>query len=261
MSADILLSLITLSACNPVVKGEPGDAYSGWAGVAEEHLTINCDSSVFTVILNVDIEEVDVEILSLADPLTAKGTGGGPDVVLQPGVNATLTVADRLRLDFSHPDVGSAFTGTAVVILRLNYAVELRYGVLVDIARRVHAGEPIDLAMGHLNCIWQGDACDLTLRALALAASPPAVLNLTGPSVLSVRDLAGRLGELLGRQAACRGAEAETALLANPKRICSLLGEPPTPLDAVLRWTASWIRQGGRLLGKPTHFEVRDGKY
>jgi hypothetical protein len=147
-----------------------------------------------------------------------------------------------------------------LALLRLNYAVDLRYGVLVDIARKVHAGEPVDLTMGYFNCIWQGDANDMILRALSLAQSPPLVLNLTGP-VLSVRETALRFGELLGRPVQLVGVEVGTALLSNPARANTLLGPPTTPVDRAIRWTAEWIRQGSRYFGKPTHFETRDGNY
>jgi nucleoside-diphosphate-sugar epimerase len=150
--------------------------------------------------------------------------------------------------------------GTPQVILRLNYAVDLRYGVLIDIARRVNAREPVDLTMGFFNCIWQGDANDMILRAFALVQSPPRVLNLTGP-VLSVREVALRFGQLLGKPARFTGTEADTALLSNPDRACTLLGQPPTPAELMIRWTAAWIEHGGRLLDKPTHFETRDGRY
>jgi nucleoside-diphosphate-sugar epimerase len=151
--------------------------------------------------------------------------------------------------------------GTPLVLLRLNYAVELRYGVLVDVASKVLAGESVDVAMGYFNCIWQGDANDMILRALALAKVPPLVLNLTGPEVLSVRSLAHRFGELLGKPAQVVGTEASTALLSNPSKVCALLGSPPTAIDQVMRWTADWLLHGGQTLNKPTHFETRDGKY
>jgi nucleoside-diphosphate-sugar epimerase len=151
--------------------------------------------------------------------------------------------------------------GTPLCILRLNYAVDLRYGVLVDIARNVQAGEPVDLRTGYVNCIWQGDANDRILRSLALAKAPSEVLNLTGPAVLSVRQIALRFGELFEHQVHFIGTEADTALLSNSARACTLLGPPPTSIETVLRWTAHWLKSGGRLLGKPTHFEVRDGKY
>lgn len=150
--------------------------------------------------------------------------------------------------------------GTPLAILRLNYAVDLRYGVLVDIARKVHAGEPVDVTMGHLNCIWQGDANEIIVRSLGLAKTPPLALNLTGPR-FRVRDLALRLGELLDKKATIVGTEAPNALVSDTTRMQDLLGPAPTSIDQVLRWTAHWIAQGGRLLDKPTHFEVRDGKY
>jgi hypothetical protein len=149
---------------------------------------------------------------------------------------------------------------TPLALIRLNYAVELRYGVLIDIARKVWAENAIDVTMGHLNCIWQGDANDMILRALGAARVPAISINLTG-SILSVRELASRLGQFLGKPARITGVEADTALVSNTTRMQELLGPPLTPLDAILRWTAAWVREGGRLLDKPTHFEVRDGKY
>ena len=151
--------------------------------------------------------------------------------------------------------------GTSIALIRLNYAVDLRYGVLVDIGRRVLAGEPVDVTMGHLNCLWQGDANDMILRSLALAESPPRPWNLTGRETLSVRSLAEEFGRLLGRPATIVGTEAETALLSDSTALRQRLGDPPTPLDTVQRWTAHWLRSGGRLLDKPTHFETRDGAY
>jgi len=150
---------------------------------------------------------------------------------------------------------------TRVSIIRLNYAVELRYGVLVDIARKVWAGEPVDVSNGWFNCIWQGDACDMILRAFSLAACPPAVWNQTGSATLSVRAISNQFAELMERPATFVGQESDTAPLSNPARLCDELGPPPTPLETVIRWTADWVRNGGRSLNKPTHFEVRDGRY
>jgi hypothetical protein len=133
--------------------------------------------------------------------------------------------------------------------------------VLVDIARRIHAGESVNVTTGYVNCIWQGDANEMILRALALAKNPPQVLNLTGPAVLSVRKLALQLGDLLGQTVRFCGSETDTALLSNPSRACALLGPPATALEDVLRWTAHWVKQDRRVLDKPTHFEVRDGRY
>lgn len=150
--------------------------------------------------------------------------------------------------------------GTRVATIRLNYAVDLRYGVLVDIGRKVLSGEAIDVAMGHLNCIWQGDANEMIIRALGLAASPTFALNLTGP-ILRVRDLAIKLGERLGKPALIEGREAESALLSDTTLLTEKLGTPAVNIDTMLDWTAHWLQHNGRLLDKPTHFEVRDGKY
>jgi nucleoside-diphosphate-sugar epimerase len=151
--------------------------------------------------------------------------------------------------------------GTAMTIYRLNYAVELRYGTLVDIAQKVWAGTTIDLRMGHLNAIWQGDANAIALRSFGLAASPPALLNVTGPEVLSVRNVAGRFGELLGKKPRLEGNEQPTALLNNAAFCAKRFGPPAISTDTVIRWIARWVKSGGRTLGKPTHFETRDGKF
>jgi nucleoside-diphosphate-sugar epimerase len=151
--------------------------------------------------------------------------------------------------------------GTRIVLLRLFYAVELRYGVLRDLADKIWAGKPVDLTNGHFNCIWQGDANDMAIRSLALTRSPPAAYNLTCMEVLSARKVAARLGELMGRPAQFSATESETALLGNAAKLRARLGDPATPLEAMIRWTADWVKRGGRSLGKPTHFEVRDGRY
>ncbi|HWN94188.1 MAG TPA: NAD(P)-dependent oxidoreductase [Methylomirabilota bacterium] len=151
--------------------------------------------------------------------------------------------------------------GTSVALLRLFYAVELRYGVLVDIARKVHAGEPISLATGSFTCIWQRDANEMILSALALAASPPAVFNLCRPEIFSIRQVATRFGELMDRPPRFMAVETGLDLLGNPKKVCDALGQPPVTLETMLRWIAHWVTTGGRNLGKPTHFEVRDGNY
>jgi nucleoside-diphosphate-sugar epimerase len=151
--------------------------------------------------------------------------------------------------------------GTSITCIRLNYAVELRDGVLVDIATKIWAGEPIDVTMGYLNCIWQGDANAMILRAFDPPAPPPSALNLTGAERLSVRELAERLGAAMGRPARIVGTEAPTALLSDTGRMRELLGAPATPLDRVLHWTAHWVREAGRTWNKPAHFEVRDGQF
>lgn len=151
--------------------------------------------------------------------------------------------------------------GTRAVAIRLNYAIDLRYGVLHDIALKVRDGRPIDLAMGHVNVIWQGDANAFALAALALAAVPMAALNVTGPETVSVRWLAGEFARRLGRTAILAGEEAPTGWLSNAARAFALFGYPTVPLAAMIDWTADWVARGGRSLGKPTHYEVRDGTF
>jgi nucleoside-diphosphate-sugar epimerase len=151
--------------------------------------------------------------------------------------------------------------GIPMALIRLNYANEMRYGVLVDLARKVEAGDPIDLAMGHLNAIWQGDASAMTLCALEQVAVPPTILNVTGPERLVVRQVAERFGLLLGRPVSFRGAESPDALLSDARRALALFGPPRIDADRMIRWIADWVRRGGATLGKPTHFEVRDGRF
>jgi nucleoside-diphosphate-sugar epimerase len=150
---------------------------------------------------------------------------------------------------------------TAITLVRLNYAIDLRYGVLHDIAQKIWRGESVDLSMGHFNCIWQGDANERILRSLGLCHNPPHLINLTSPGTLTVRAVAQQLGELLKRQVKFTGTEAGTAWLSNPTAAVEILGTPETSLETMLRWTAHWTQTEGRSHGKPTHFEVRDGKY
>ncbi len=155
----------------------------------------------------------------------------------------------------------SARAGTPVVLLRLNYACELRYGVLVDIARRVAAGEPIDLAMGYLNAIWQGDANAMALCALDHAESPARVLNIAGLQELRVRELAESFARRFNRPATFTGTEAPDALLSNGHDAAQLLGAPRIAVERMIDWIADWVMSGGPALGKPTRFEVRDGRF
>lgn len=158
-------------------------------------------------------------------------------------------------------EYGSAKWGTRVAILRLNYAVEMRYGVLVDIARAVFERRPVDVRMGYVNVIWQGDANSNCLRAFGQCASPPCVLNITGPEVLRVRDIADQFGRLFGVAPQFSGEEAGVALLNDAAKSHGLFGLPQVPVEQVIEWTAHWIEQGGSVLNKPTHFEVQDGKF
>ncbi|MEP7270372.1 MAG: NAD-dependent epimerase/dehydratase family protein [Acidobacteriota bacterium] len=155
----------------------------------------------------------------------------------------------------------SYLNGTAALIFRLNYAVDLRYGVLVDIARKVYDGKAVDLAVGHFNVIWQGDANSYALRALEVCESPPRILNVTGPETISVRQAAEFFARAFDRDAVMTGTELETALLSNASQCHSHFGAPVVSSTQLMEWVAHWITVGGASLGKPTHFEVTDGRY
>ncbi|MGC4071539.1 MAG: NAD-dependent epimerase/dehydratase family protein [Nibricoccus sp.] len=151
--------------------------------------------------------------------------------------------------------------GTRQLIFRLNYATELRYGVLVDIAQKVLGGQAVDLTTGWLNCIWQGDACARAIQSLAHVSNPPKLLNVTGAEKLSVRMIAEEFGRRFGREPVFTGRESDTAWLADASESVRLFGEPTVSLPEMLDLTADYVRQGGRLLGKPTHFETRSGRF
>ena len=148
-----------------------------------------------------------------------------------------------------------------VLQLRLNYAVELRYGVLVDVASRVWAGLPVDLTMGYFNCVWQAYANAVALMGLELASSPPSILNVTGPETISVRSLAQQFGQRMGKPPAFTGQEAPTALLSNASKCHQLFGPPDISLNTLIGWTTDWIMAGREIWSKPTHYETRDGKF
>lgn len=151
--------------------------------------------------------------------------------------------------------------GTRCLLYRLNYAVDLRYGVLVDIARKVHAGQPIDLTMGSFNVIWQGDANSYALRALELCEAPPRILNVTGPETVSVRRTAEYFAARFNRAPVFQGVEGETALLNNAALCHQLFGYPEITLGELLELVAHWVATGGASLNKPTKFEVTDGRF
>jgi nucleoside-diphosphate-sugar epimerase len=182
---------------------------------------------------------------------------GGEDTATRPVGEYAWSAAARERVFAFY----SQRNATPIVILRLNYAIDMRYGVLQDIAQRVWRGEPVPLAMGYFNCIWQGDANSVCLRSFDLCASPPAILNVTGPGRHSVREVALRFGELFARPVSFDGVEGETALLNNASRCHELFGLPSVSLEQMIQWTAAWIEAGHPTYGKPTHFEVRDGQF
>ena len=192
-------------------------------------------------------------------PLTAPERGGSlecdPPLPLGEYANSCLA---RERL-FS---AAAARHGSPVAIIRLNYAHDLRYGVLTDLATRIVHREPIDLRMSFVNVIWQGDANALALAALIRATAPdPYIINVAGPATLRVADLARALGRRLATAPLFSGEEAPDALLSNASRMHELTGDPLLPLDTLLDWVATWVQAGGRLLGKPTGYERRDGRF
>jgi nucleoside-diphosphate-sugar epimerase len=191
-------------------------------------------------------------------PLVPASSGGSreEDALGPPGDYANSCVGrERIFTYYSQKQ------GTPLALFRLNYAVEMRYGVLLDVALKIWRGEPVDVTMGHANVIWQRDANAFALQCLAQAASPPFILNVTGPELLSIRAVAERLAQLLGRDAKIIGQEAPTAWLNNASRAHRLFGPPTANADQLIEWTADWVKRGGATLGKPTHFEVRDGKF
>lgn len=186
-------------------------------------------------------------------------SGEGPtesDPTAPIGEYAASALARERVLEFC-----SARQRTPMALLRLNYAIEPRYGVLRDLADRIQAGEPVDLGMAKVNLIWQRDANAVALRALGHCSVPPLVLNVTGHPALSVRWLAEQLGERLGTMPVFSGSEDDTALLSDSTRMLQLFGEPEVGIEEMLDGVVDWVARGGRSLGKPTHFEEREGKY
>jgi nucleoside-diphosphate-sugar epimerase len=161
---------------------------------------------------------------------------------------------ERLFEHFSHEH------STPGRLIRLSYAIDMRYGVLHDVAQKIVHREPINLAMGYANVIWQGDANDWTLRSLAHCTTPTSALNLSGPKI-RIRNVAVALGKRLGIEPILTGSEAPTAWLIDSSEAYRLFGEPRVSLDKMLDWTADWVSRGGKSLNKPTHYEARDGKY
>jgi nucleoside-diphosphate-sugar epimerase len=191
-------------------------------------------------------------------PFVNTATAGANEAVAPTapsGEYANSCVArERMFEHFSHQ------LGTAGRLIRLSYAIDMRYGVLHDVARKVLAREPIDLAMGHANIIWQGDANEWSLRALAHCTEPTSPLNVSGPKI-GIRAVAKSLGMRLRIEPVLMGEEAATAWLIDCEQANTLFGPPQVDLERMLDWTADWVQRGGDSLGKPTHYEARDGKY
>ena len=190
--------------------------------------------------------------------LAASADGGSRETDLpQPVGEYAMSCLGRERL-FQY------FSGTEkipLVLVRLFYACELRYGVLVDLAGKILSGEPIDLRMGSFNIIWQADSNAMTLRAFEKTTTPPAIVNVTGPETLSIREVSEAMGRRLGRKPNFCGTELETACLGNTAISQQWFGPPRVGAGQLMEWVVDWTKRGGENLGKPTHFEARDGKY
>jgi nucleoside-diphosphate-sugar epimerase len=189
------------------------------------------------------------------EPVASEGSTESSQVA--PAGEYAQSVLGRERMF----EYGSSRWKTNVALLRLNYAVDLRYGVLVDIAVSVFEERPIDLRMGMVNVIWQGDANSMCLRSFAHCQSPPRVLNIVGPEKLAVREIAREFGERFQKIPNFSGEETGTALLNNAAEAHRIFGYPKVTAAQMIDWVADWIMSGGRLLNKPTHFQTRDGKY
>ncbi len=176
---------------------------------------------------------------------------------LNPAGEYAMSCVGRERM-FEH---FSRMNATKITILRLNYAVELRYGVLLDTALRVNGGQPVPLSMGYLNAIWQGDASAMSLQALGCATAPPNVINIAGPELLSVRWIAEEFGRRFLTAVRFQGQESSDALLSNAQKAYELFGRPRVSIQQLLDWIAEWVGKGGATLGKPTHFEERAGHF
>ena len=191
-------------------------------------------------------------------PLVKTNSGGSKEIDTPAPVGEySQSCLGRERLF----EYGSIKNNIPTVLIRLNYAVEMRYGVLVDIATKVRNNETIDVTMGYANVIWQGDANDMILRTIQMCESPAKHLNISGAETISVANVAKQFGKIMGKEVQLSGVEADSALLVNVSQGHELLGKPKIDLNLVIKWTADWIGNEHRLLGKATHFEVRDGKY
>jgi nucleoside-diphosphate-sugar epimerase len=188
--------------------------------------------------------------------VTSGGAREETPPVAPPGDYANSCVArERMFEYFSHVH------GTPGRLIRLSYAIDMRYGVLHDVARKVLAGEPIPLGMGHVNVIWQGDANAMVLRSLRYCTAPCSPLNVSGPETVSIRALALEFGRRFGRTPTFAGTEEPTAWLVNTEEATRLFGYPTVPLGQMIEWVADWVGRDKRSWNKATHFETRDGAY
>ena len=151
--------------------------------------------------------------------------------------------------------------GTEVFIYRLNYAINLRYGVLYDIASQIINDKPVQLTTPNFNCIWQGDANEIALRALRYTETPPQIMNITGPETVSVKYVAQKMGKLLGKKPTFTGEKVPKAYLSNASQAIENFGYPSVSLNTLIKWQIQWLQNDGTTLNKPTHFQERKGKF
>jgi nucleoside-diphosphate-sugar epimerase len=191
-------------------------------------------------------------------PLTPVASGGPTEATpLEPVGEYGMSAMGRERMF----EFFSEKFGIPVAIVRLYFAVEMRYGVLVDIAQKVIAGQPVDVTMGHFNVIWQGDSNAMTLRCFDQVASPPFAINVTGAETLSIRRSAEQFAERMGKSVTFTGKEAEDALLSNAAHSFDLFGPATVSVEQMMDWITDWLQRGGETHNKPTHFQARDGKF
>ncbi|OMF24383.1 epimerase [Paenibacillus sp. FSL H8-0548] len=191
-------------------------------------------------------------------PFLPVGSGGANEsIVPEPLGEYAQSCLGRERVFeyFAHQN------GTPMTIYRLNYAIDMRYGVLLELARSVNEGRAINLSMGHANIIWQGDANEMALRCLTQCSSPPSIVNVTGPETMSIRWAAKELASRLGKEVLFEGQESDTALLNNASKSHQLFGYPRVSMLQMIDWTAEWVKAGGHTWNKPTHFQERKGKF
>ena len=189
-------------------------------------------------------------------PVDGPGADESTPATPPPGDYANSCVGRERMFEY-----GSRAWGTPGRMVRLSYAIDMRYGVLHDVARTVFEGRPLDVTMGHADVIWQGDANEQALRLLAHCTTPASPINVTGSRHTAVRWLAGEFGRRFGKAPQFTGQEAPTAWLIDTRQAQALFGEPRVPLATMIDWVADWVARGGASLGKPTHFSTRDGKY
>jgi nucleoside-diphosphate-sugar epimerase len=190
--------------------------------------------------------------------LSPVGKGGSREEdALNPAGEYAMSCVGRERI-FEH---FSRANNTKMTLLRVNYASEPRYGVLLDVGQRVYSEQPVSLSMGYFNTIWQAEASAMSLESLAYATSPPNVLNITGPELLSVRNVAEEFAKRFGKSARFEGAESNDALLSNAAKSHKLFGAPRVDSQQMIGWIAGWIKRNGMTLSKPTHFEDRAGHF